>query len=368
MSNGRDVVHPEALLKQLDALWTEFGKGESDAANGVVRACSLTWITVIEGDNAALAEVDAMLADVMRVHPSRAIVINLRDGEERGLKGSVSAQCWRPFGSKQQVCIERVLLETTRAGACDLPAVIRALIVADLPVVVFCRNAHLLSVPGVAETSSLADRVVVDMAWRETECHDVWPRMPALGKYVSDLAWDRIRGFRRAIAEYFSTTSARRILAGLTSVRVETRAGHPTPEAAYLLTWVLGCMGYRRVAGGPKSARSWQKDGLALEAGFVAAPEPRSSAEAAAGAEAAVIQAIEFRGGSSAVRFALHPEASASSGQAAMDTETILVPCLESDTALLSDEMVVEHRRRTFEHHLEETIQLFEEPAYFADK
>lgn len=368
MSNGRDVVHPEALLKQLDALWTEFGKGEVDAANGVVRACSLTWITVIEGDNAAVAEVDAMLAEVMRVHPSRAIVINLREGEERGLKGSVSAQCWRPFGSKQQVCIERVLLETTRAGACDLPAIIRALIVADLPVVVFCRNAHLLSIPGVAETSSLADRVVVDMAWRETECHDVWPRMPALGKYVSDLAWDRIRGFRRAIAEYFSTTSARRILSDLASVRVETRAGHPTPEAAYLLTWVLGCMGYRRAAEGHESSRVWQKEGMTLEAGFVAAPEPLPGKVLTDGNTLAVIQAIEFRGGSSAVRFVLHPEAAAASGLGAGDTDTILVPCLESDTALLSDEMVVEHRRRTFEHHLEETIQLFEEPAYLADE
>jgi glucose-6-phosphate dehydrogenase assembly protein OpcA len=366
MSNGRDVVHPEALLKQLDALWTEFGKGEVDSANGVVRACSLTWITVIEGDNAAVAEVDAMLADVMRVHPSRAIVINLREGEDRGLKGSVSAQCWRPFGSKQQVCIERVLLETTRTGACDLPAVIRALIVADLPVVVFCRNAHLLSISGVAETSSLADRVVVDMAWRETECHDVWPRMPALGKYVSDLAWDRIRGFRRAIAEYFSSASARRILADLASLRVETRPGHPTPEAAYLLTWVLGCMGYRRSADGRNPSRSWQKDGTAVEAGFVAAPGLPDGAEVAAG-ESSVIQAIEFRGGGSAVRFALQPE-SAASEQGDGDTETILVPYVESDTALLSDEMVVEHRRRTFEHHLEQTIQLFEEPAYFADK
>jgi glucose-6-phosphate dehydrogenase assembly protein OpcA len=218
----------------------------------------------------------------------------------------------------------------------------------------------------VAETSSLADRVVVDMAWRETECHDVWPRMPALGKYVSDLAWDRIRGFRRAIAEYFSSASARRILADLASLRVETRPGHPTPEAAYLLTWVLGCMGYRRSADGRNPSRSWQKDGTAVEAGFVAAPGLPSGAEVAAG-ESSVIQAIEFRGGGSAVRFALQPEAAAT-GHGDGDTETILVPCVESDTALLSDEMVVEHRRRTFEHHLEQTIQLFEEPAYFADK
>lgn len=362
MNGRRDVVQPELLLKQLDALWTEFGKGDNGSATGVVRACSLTWITVIEGDDAAVADVDAMLAEVMRVHPSRAIVINLRPGNERGVKGSVSAQCWRPFGSKQQVCIERVLLETTREGACDLPAVIRALIVADLPVVVFCRNAHLLAVPGVADTSALADRVVVDMAWRDTECHDLWPRMPKLGKYVSDLAWDRIRSYRRAIAEYFSSAPARKILSGLTAVRVETRAGHPTPEAAYLLTWVLGCTGYRRTKSESAPSRSWQKEGTTVQAGFVVAPEQ------AAGAQAPVIEAIEFRANGSAVRFAIHPARATGTVPDDPNTETISVPCVESDTALLSDEMVVEHRRRTFEHHLEETIQLFEEPAYFADE
>lgn len=360
--NSRGVVHPEALLKQLDALWTEFGKGEPDAPDGVVRACSLTWITIVEGDHASVAEVDGMLAEVMRVHPSRAIIVHLQEGDERGLKGSVSAQCWRPFGSKQQVCIERVLLETTRAGACDLPAVIRALIVADLPVVVFCRNAHLLAVPGIAETTALADRVVVDMAWRGTECRDLWPRMPKLGRYVSDLAWDRIRGFRRSIAEYFNSAPARQILAELSSVRVLTRAGRPSPEAAYLLTWVLGCLGYQRCENGAAPSRTWRKEARVIEAGFVA------SGAGALEVSAGGMEAIELLGQQAGVRFTTDPDAAGTAPGRGPRIETVAVPGVESDTALLSDEMVVEHRRRTFEHHLEETIRLFEEPAYFADE
>lgn len=357
MSGEHEVVHPETLLKQLDALWTEFGKGSDDTSNGVVRACSLTWITVVEGDDAAVYEVDTMLADVMRVHPSRAIVVLLREGDERRLKGSVSAQCWRPFGSKQQVCIERVLLDTTRAGACDLPAVIRALIVADLPVVVFCRNAHLLGLQGIEETSAMADRVVVDIAWKGTECHALWPRMPKLGKYVSDLAWDRIRGFRRAIAEHFASPVARELLPELTELRVYTRAGCPAPEAAYLLTWILGSLGYQYDGDSAQSKEFWRKGESAVKAGFAAddkADAPPSKNP---------VSAVEFRSAAKVLRFETGMPEPRQNGAMRLP-----VPCTESDTALLSDEMVVEHRRRTFEHYLDETIRLFEEPVYLADE
>ncbi|MDZ7636695.1 MAG: hypothetical protein U5J83_00305, partial [Bryobacterales bacterium] len=78
------------------------------------------------------------------------------------------------------------------------------------------------------------------------------------------------------------------------------------------------------------------------------------------------ILAVEFRTAKQALRFAVPslsppvPEAETS--------RMIPVPAFESDTALLSDEMVVEHRRRGFEHQLEESIHLFEEPPYFADE
>ncbi|MCW5966298.1 MAG: glucose-6-phosphate dehydrogenase assembly protein OpcA, partial [Bryobacterales bacterium] len=189
-ADTRTSVQPALLLRQLDELWSGFSKGGDETTDGaVVRACSLTWLTVVEGDDQTVSEVDEMLAGVMRVHPSRAVVVLLRDGDARSMKGSVSAQCWRPFGSKQQVCIERILLETTRAGACDLPAVVRALLVADLPVVLFCRHADLLELEGINETSQLADRVVVDIAYQNSACAKLWPRLPGLGRYVSDLSW-----------------------------------------------------------------------------------------------------------------------------------------------------------------------------------
>lgn len=357
MNAVREVVQPEDLLKQLESLWTEFGKNGESTEAGLLRACSLTWITVLEGDDASVTEVDAMLADVMRMNPARAIVVLLRAGDERGLKGSVSAQCWRPFGSKQQVCIERVLLDTTRAGACDLPAVIRALIVADLPTVMFCRNAHLLTVPGIDETSGLADRVVVDMAWQGAECRDVWPKMPEFGNLVSDLAWDRIRGYRGAIAEYFDTPANRKILESVTRIRVATRPERPAPEAAYLLAWILGSLGYR-----PAKATEWRNGDATIQAGFTAAragePDPSDSR----------IQGVDFIAAHQTVRFTVAARELSVAAKEDASEIVVPVPAFEPDTALLSDEMMVERRRRTFEHHLGATVRLFEEPVYFADE
>ncbi len=341
----RTSVQPSALLRELDELWANFSHNAEEAADSaVVRACSLTWITIVEGDSRTVQDCDEMLAGVMRVHPSRAIVVLLREGGERSMKASVSAQCWRPFGSKQQVCIERILLETTRAGACDLAAVVRALLVADLPVVLFCRNANLLQLEGIRETSQMADRVVVDIAFQDTVCAKLWPQLPGLGRFVSDLAWDRVISFRRAIASHFQSPAHRAFLDEFQQVAVYTRPGCPTPEAAYLLSWTLGTLGF--AMDGPQ----WRRGDRLVEAGFVADESARHA-----------IAGIEFRSPNFTLRFVEGVDNGSASGR-------MVIPAGDTpgDTALLSDEMVVEYRRRTFEQFLPATVHLFEEPHYLA--
>ena len=260
-------------------------------------------------------------------------------------------------GKDKDMCIERVLLDTTRAGACDLPAVIRALIVADLPAVMFCRNAHLLTIPGVKEASGLADRVVVDMAWHGAECRDVWPRMPEFGNLVSDLAWDRIRGYRGAMAQYFDTPANRDLLKDLRAVQVVTRPERPAPEAAYLLAWILGSLGYQRANG-----LEWRKADATVRAGFRAmrGDEPDAADSC--------IHLVDFVGARENLRFTMSARELRITETGDASEIVVPVPAFEPDTALLSDEMMVERRRRTFEQHLGATIRLFEEPVYFADE
>ena len=67
----------------------------------------MTLIVVVEEERDAQA-IGETLASLMHEHPSRAIVLRVRSGEEPSLSARVFAQCWMPFGSRQQICCEQV--------------------------------------------------------------------------------------------------------------------------------------------------------------------------------------------------------------------------------------------------------------------
>ena len=91
----------DAALKELAALWADLAQpnqGEA-TASGVLRACAMTLIVAAEDETDAQAASE-VLAELMHEHPSRAIVLKPRD--EGGLEARVFAQCWMPFGRRQQ--------------------------------------------------------------------------------------------------------------------------------------------------------------------------------------------------------------------------------------------------------------------------
>ena len=93
------TVKPERILKDLSKLWVDLAKQDP---NGVLRACAMTLVVVIEESRDA-AEVGEAIAALMHEHPSRAIVLRVRGGEELDLEARVFAQCWMPFGRRQQI-------------------------------------------------------------------------------------------------------------------------------------------------------------------------------------------------------------------------------------------------------------------------
>ncbi len=133
------AIRPERLLKDLRNLWVDLGK---DEPSGVLRACAMTMIVVVEEERDAQA-IGETLASLMHEHPSRAIVLRVRSEEEPSLSARVFAQCWMPFGSRQQICCEQVEIISSLASFADVPAVLRSLAVPDLPVVLYCPSEAL---------------------------------------------------------------------------------------------------------------------------------------------------------------------------------------------------------------------------------
>src|SRR5580765_3634374 len=188
------TIQPDRILHELSELWVSLGKQHGDeSAGGVLRACAMTLVVVAEAQEDA-ASVGETLALLMREHPSRAVVVRVRDSVEPELEARVFAQCWMPFGQRRQICCEQIEISTSNASLADVPAVVLPLVAADLPVVLWFRPPRLLASPALRDLTRIATRTIIDSASFPD------PRAAlrqlasaaASGMRLGDLAWTRL--------------------------------------------------------------------------------------------------------------------------------------------------------------------------------
>ena len=171
MSTG---VQPERILKELAGLWAGMSKGESQGTNsGVLRACAMTLVVAAESDEDA-ANVSGTLAELMHAHPSRAVV--LRPSAEAGaMEARVFAQCWMPFGKRQQICCEQIEITASKDRLDEVPGAILGIMVPDLPVVLWARGREWLSAPEFQLVLPLVQKLIIDSAKLGEPAHAFFP-------------------------------------------------------------------------------------------------------------------------------------------------------------------------------------------------
>ena len=76
-----DKIQPERILKELRRLWVDLGKQDEQ---GILRACAMTFIALVEDDGDA-SPIGELIAALMHEHPSRAIVVRINDEPESAL-------------------------------------------------------------------------------------------------------------------------------------------------------------------------------------------------------------------------------------------------------------------------------------------
>jgi glucose-6-phosphate dehydrogenase assembly protein OpcA len=233
------AVDPDRLLKDLRKLWLDLGK-QSD--NGVLRACAMTLVVVI--DEARDAQViGETIACLMHEHPSRAIVLRVRHCDERVLEARVFAQCWMPFGGRQQICCEQVEILASPASLGDAAAVVRGLVVPDLPVVVYSPSEDLWWLQQFQDLLPVADKLIVDSCDMEDSTR-VLSWLSGLNiRRKADLVWSRLTLWREAVAQIFEN---RRRLAGvfdLQEVRILYKAREEPASVYYLAGWFMHVLG-----------------------------------------------------------------------------------------------------------------------------
>jgi glucose-6-phosphate dehydrogenase assembly protein OpcA len=112
--------------------------------------------------------------------------------------------------------------------------------VADLPVVLWCRDLRLMDLPGFAGIASLAHRIVLNGAG-----FDRIQAILARGQSAGDLAWTRLTRWRELVARIFEN----RGLASLERVS-QVKVKWAAPSAVYLAAWLLDSL--RRAGANPE--------------------------------------------------------------------------------------------------------------------
>lgn len=230
------AVTPENILKELTELWVSLGEGDE---NGVLRACAMTLIVAADEEEEA-SVLGEMIAEVMHDHPSRAIVLRVRDGGAEVLESRVLAQCWKPFGRSQQICCEQIEIMTSEGSLVDAPRILLGLTAPDLPVVLICRTPSLFALPAFAPLLDIAGKVIVDSrsAKRPAAVLQEIYRRRFEHRDVHDLAWTSITGWRETIARAFDNRETLSALRNLHHVRVVHGDCGPTTEVYYLGAWL----------------------------------------------------------------------------------------------------------------------------------
>ncbi len=226
------AVDPERLLKELRKLWLDLSKQDP---NGVLRACAMTMIVVLEEEHDA-GPITETIAQLMHEHPSRLIMIRVRRCAEQVLEARVFAQCWMPFGRSQQICCEQVEIIVSETSLADVPSVVRGLVVPDLPSILFCPSDELWWLPQFHSLLPLTTKLILDSCGMTDSARVLgfWREMPSDPDQRADLVWSRLTPWRQAVARLFEDRTRAEQVSRLRSVRIGY-SGTEKPSAAYYM-------------------------------------------------------------------------------------------------------------------------------------
>ncbi len=234
------TIQPETILRELADLWVTLGKEAEPGLAGVLRACAMTLITLVE-ESEDPSDVWSTMAALMPEHPSRAIVIRFRPSAGRELASRVFSQCWMPFGHRRQICCEQIEISASEASLPDLPAVVLPLAVPDLPVILWCRGARLFGLADFPQLAKIACKLVLDSAAFSDPASILAQidERSRSGQVFGDLAWTRLTHWRELVSQIFESRSCLARLPDISQVRLEFGGAAPPVGAYYLAAWLL---------------------------------------------------------------------------------------------------------------------------------
>lgn len=179
-------------------------------------------------------------------HPARAVVVLSRPDAPPAIEADLSVQC-SPV-SDGQICAELVRLTVDGEAAYHLASVINPLLVADVPVYLWLVGSPPLHQAFGQDAMAICERLIVDTG----EYPDVPAtllqlsrELEAVGGAVSlaDIAWERLRVWRRLIAESFDPEPMRSCLRDISCVEVECSGDTVSAQTWLFAGWLAAQLG-----------------------------------------------------------------------------------------------------------------------------
>lgn len=213
-----------AVESHLASLWTLAGDdGATVTEKGLphARASVLNLIVTVPDEPSADRVVATMLGLGFR-HPSRAIVL-VADPRAKGanLDASVSAHC-HAFQGNEQVCYEEVVLTVRGESAAHLNGIVAALLIHDLPTLVWWPGDPPFADPIFDQLVEVGDRLIID----SSDFSDLllgFRRLTTLRRRsgIGDLTWKRLDWWHELTAQFFDAPRFRRYLPNLNRVLIK---------------------------------------------------------------------------------------------------------------------------------------------------
>ena len=236
------AISPGAILRDLQRQWEELAAVEAKSG-GVLRACAMTLIVATHNEAESL-DARQTAGMLMRVHPSRAIVLHPGKGD---FDARVFAECWKPMGRAQQICSEGIEIIAGKTGFAEVARFLVPLRVPDLPVVLWCRGTSPSDASGYEPLYPLADKIIFDTQTVSDadEALRRLRRLHAYGMRVADLHWTRLSGWREVISHLFDDG----LHAGdVRSGKITYGGEHISTCARYFEAWTRASLPLARVS------------------------------------------------------------------------------------------------------------------------
>jgi len=241
-----------AVERELTRLWS---RPDPDllSEDPVTRACMSNLIVYCETD-ADASPVPEEIADIVQRHPARVLLlVGSAGAQPSDIEAYVSAVCFTA-GAGRQICSEHVTISAQGDARRRLPATARSLLIGDLPTAVWWASPTPPPSGGelFGELAAMTGHVIYDSeGWTDPVRGVVsvadWVASADPRTIVSDLAWRRLKPWRRLVGQTLDPALEPGALGAIDEVVID-HGPHALPKAWLLVGWLAARLGWRPLA------------------------------------------------------------------------------------------------------------------------